>query len=59
MIIVRYADDFIIGFQHENDAQRFLDEMRKRLGEFGAECIVESSADDATRALNAQAHAVL
>src|SRR6516165_4937442 len=34
MIIVRYADDFIIGFQHENDAQRFLDEMRKRLGEF-------------------------
>ena len=34
MIIVRYADDFIIGFQHETDAQRFLDEMRKRLGEF-------------------------
>ena len=34
MIIVRYADDFIIGFQHENDARHFLDEMRKRLGEF-------------------------
>ena len=34
MIIVRYADDFIVGFQHESDAQRFLDEMRKRLGEF-------------------------
>jgi group II intron reverse transcriptase/maturase len=34
MIIVRYADDFIIGFQHENDAQRFLNEMRKRLGKF-------------------------
>ena len=34
MIIVRYADDFIIGFQHESDAQRFLDEMRKRVGEF-------------------------
>ena len=34
LIIVRYADDFIIGFQHESDAQRFLDEMRKRLGEF-------------------------
>ena len=34
MIIVRYADDFIIGFQHETDAQHFLDEMRKRLGEF-------------------------
>jgi group II intron reverse transcriptase/maturase len=35
MIIVRYADDFIIGFQYENDARRFLEEMRKRLGEFG------------------------
>jgi RNA-directed DNA polymerase len=34
MIIVRYADDFIVGFQHESDAQRFLDEMRKRLGGF-------------------------
>src|SRR5215468_11903866 len=29
MIIVRYADDFIIGFQHEADARRFLDEMRE------------------------------
>ena len=34
MIIVRYADDFIIGFQHENDARRFLDEMRERLQKF-------------------------
>jgi RNA-directed DNA polymerase len=34
MIFVRYADDFIVGFQHERDAQRFLDEMRERLGRF-------------------------
>ena len=34
MIIVRYADDFIVGFQHESDARRFLDEMRERLEEF-------------------------
>src|SRR5262245_19110336 len=34
MIIVRYADDFIIGFQHEADARRFLDEMRERLRKF-------------------------
>jgi RNA-directed DNA polymerase len=34
MIIVRYADDFIVGFQHEVDARRFLDEMRARLREF-------------------------
>src|SRR5215470_5832491 len=34
MIIVRYADDFIAGFQHESQARRFLDEMRERLQEF-------------------------
>jgi RNA-directed DNA polymerase len=34
MIIVRYADDLIVGFEHETDASRFLDEMRKRLQEF-------------------------
>src|SRR5881275_369883 len=34
MIFVRYADDFILGFQHESDARRFLDEMRERLREF-------------------------
>ena len=34
MIIVRYADDFIIGFEHERDARRFLDEMRERLQKF-------------------------
>src|ERR1700757_3280459 len=34
MIIVRYADDFIIGFQHEHEARRFLDELRERLGKF-------------------------
>jgi RNA-directed DNA polymerase len=34
MIIVRYADDFIVGFQHHADAQCFLDEMRERLGKF-------------------------
>ena len=34
MIIVRYADDFIVGFQHEADARCFLDAMRERLQEF-------------------------
>ena len=34
MIIVRYADDIIVGFQHEADARRFWDAMRERLGEF-------------------------
>jgi group II intron reverse transcriptase/maturase len=34
MIIVRYADDFIVGFQHETDARRFLEALRGRFEEF-------------------------
>src|SRR6202022_4688887 len=34
MIIVRYADDTVIGFEHEADARRFWDAMRERLREF-------------------------
>jgi len=34
MIIVRYADDVVVGFEHEDDARRFLDAMRGRLEEF-------------------------
>src|SRR6266704_1351457 len=34
MMIVRYADDIVIGFAHEVDARRFWDAMRKRFEEF-------------------------
>ena len=34
VIIVRYADDFIVGFEHEADALRFLDLLRERMGKF-------------------------
>ena len=34
MIIVRYADDLAVGFEHEDDARRFLDAMRKRFEGF-------------------------
>src|ERR1700721_4792347 len=34
MIVVRYADDLVVGFEREGDARRFLDAMRERLGEF-------------------------
>jgi len=34
MIIVRYADDVVAGFEHEADANRFLDAMRARFAEF-------------------------
>ena len=34
MIIVRYADDIVVGFEHEADARRFWEAMRARLAEF-------------------------
>jgi group II intron reverse transcriptase/maturase len=34
MIIVRYADDIVLGFEHEADARRFWDAMRDRLEAF-------------------------
>ena len=34
MIIVRYADDIVVGFEHEDDARRFWNAMRERLKEF-------------------------
>src|SRR5260370_15077256 len=37
VIIVRFADDFVCGFQHEPDAQRFLADLRQRLAGFGLE----------------------
>jgi group II intron reverse transcriptase/maturase len=37
MIIVRYADDFVVGFQHESDAGRFLAELRERFRQFNLE----------------------
>jgi group II intron reverse transcriptase/maturase len=37
VIVVRYADDFVLGFQHSSDARRFLYELRKRFTRFGLE----------------------
>jgi group II intron reverse transcriptase/maturase len=34
MIMVRYADDIVVGFQREADARRFWDDMRERLRAF-------------------------
>ena len=33
-IIVRYADDFVVGFQHKRDAERFLEAARRRFERF-------------------------
>ncbi len=35
VIVVRYADDLVVGFQHRADAERFLEEFRERLAKFG------------------------
>jgi group II intron reverse transcriptase/maturase len=35
MIVVRYADDVVFGFQHEKDARIFRRELKKRLQKFG------------------------
>jgi len=37
VITVRFADDFVVGFEYEDDARRFLDELRGRLAKFGLE----------------------
>src|SRR5215467_12577597 len=34
VIVVRYADDFVVGFEYESDARRFWDALRARLEEF-------------------------
>src|SRR5437870_4279269 len=37
VIVVRYADDSVLGFQYRADAERFLQEWRERLQKFGLE----------------------
>jgi len=34
VIMVRYADDIVVGFEHQADAERFWEDMRARLAEF-------------------------
>ena len=35
VIVVRFADDFVVGFQHRREAERLLEELRERLAQFG------------------------
>ena len=37
VIVVRWADDFIVGFKHRSDAERFHEALRTRLAKFGLE----------------------
>jgi hypothetical protein len=37
VVIVRYADDFVVGFQHRHEAERFLADLRERFRRFNLE----------------------
>jgi group II intron reverse transcriptase/maturase len=37
IIVARFADDFVMGFQHRHEAERFLVELRERFAQFGLE----------------------
>jgi group II intron reverse transcriptase/maturase len=37
VMIVRFADDFVAGFEHKGDARQFLSDLRKRFARFGLE----------------------
>jgi group II intron reverse transcriptase/maturase len=37
VMVIRYADDHVLGFQHRAEADRFLEDFRERLAKFGLE----------------------
>ena len=43
VIIVRWADDFVVGFEHREDAERFSVELRDRFATFGLELNAEKT----------------
>jgi hypothetical protein len=43
VVIVRYADDFVVGFQHQSDAERFGADLRERFRKFNLELHAEKT----------------
>ena len=43
VVIVRFADDFVVGFEHREDADRFWADLRGRLAKFGLELNAEKT----------------
>jgi len=43
VIVVRYADDLVVGFEHRAEAERFLVDFRERLAKFGLELNAEKT----------------
>jgi group II intron reverse transcriptase/maturase len=43
VIVVRFADDFVVGFEHRAEAERFLTELKERFWKFGLELHFEKT----------------
>jgi RNA-directed DNA polymerase len=43
VVIARFADDFVVGFEHRGDAERFWSDLRERLAEFSLELNAEKT----------------
>jgi len=43
VILTRFADDFLAGFEHREDAERFLADLRERFAKFGLELAAEKT----------------
>jgi len=43
VVIVRFADDYVVGFERRDDAERFLADLRRRLAKFSLELAAEKT----------------
>jgi RNA-directed DNA polymerase len=43
VVVTRFADDFVVGFEHREDAERFWAELRDRLAKFGLQLHAEKT----------------
>jgi group II intron reverse transcriptase/maturase len=51
VMVVRYADDLVVGFEHRMEAERFLKDFRERLAKFGLEITSREDESDRVRAV--------
>jgi hypothetical protein len=46
VIVVRWADDFVVGFEHQQDAEQFHHELAERFAKFKLKLHPEKNARD-------------
>jgi len=51
-VIVRFCDDFVVGFEHRDDAERFWADLRDRLAQFHLELNAEKTGSSRHRVVN-------